>query len=602
MKKTIIVNRSLSDAEIREIKHLAEGGSSVFAFSGSNAPEFASRIIVNPEDKKEINYRILSDVLQFGDLQAGDQTIAGLFTIGKASIWHYHKFRIYFAVRNLMYFLEPLKRTFGTFENQIWYVNQEANILQKLFPEVEFRFTTVKAKAPFNFGNLFSYLVLVKLRILRCIFSARKHPEYLLYLTEKYSTVMDKHSLEPRQGHHILEYLISELDDRFALLTEVLMPKPKGKSDYIFSWKYLQPSWNDRPKIFSEGLFLSGLLSGKVRKSTSEGHHKIRSAYPKVQELNLSETHRLVFEVFHSLDKSTGFYLFRYFAACKYFKNSGIKAVIAPDENSPLTKSILDAAKYCGIKVIGLQHGTMHDLHPAYLFTTNDCKNRVMPDLTLTWGQYWQRFLVEKGNYPADSVIPVGQIRTDIIPELLNSEKQKKAQSIGIIVFASQPQRDPELRYQAARDVFKAAKRLPKSKLIVKLHPREFADADYYAAIAKEAKCTNYVFDTTSDLYQLIASCDALITCFSTVGTETVYFHKPLIILDHLKQDIQGYVAEGVAFHATDSLSLTSFLSGILSGNLKADHQKYDAFIQKYAFQIDGKVAERCIEAITSVK
>jgi len=292
--------------------------------------------------------------------------------------------------------------------------------------------------------------------------------------------------------------------------------------------------------------------------------------------------------------------LFRYFAARNFFDRSGIKAVIAADENSPLTKSILDAARFCGIKIIGLQHGTMHDLHPAYIYTENDRKNRIMPDLTLTWGKYWEEFLIKKGNYPEDSVVSVGQIRTDIIPALLAAEKQKKAKPTDLIVFASQPQRDPELRYQAAYDVFKAAKRLPKSKLIVKLHPREFADSEYYSAIAKAASCSNYVLDTTSDLYQLIASCDVLITCFSTVGTETVYFHKPLVILDHLKQDIMGYASEGVAFHATDSLSLTTILSGIFRGTLKIDRAKYDSFIQKYAYRIDGKVAERCIEAITS--
>ena len=201
-------------------------------------------------------------------------------------------------------------------------------------------------------------------------------------------------------------------------------------------------------------------------------------SYPKVLETNLSLKQRIIFEVFKALDSSSGYYLFRYFAARKYFSNSDFKAVIAYDENSPLTKSILDAAKYCGIKIIGLQHGTMHDLHPAYLYTENDRKNHVMPDLTLTWGKYWEEFLIRKGNYPPDSLIPVGQIRTDIIPVLLKAEKQKQSRSSDLIVFASQPQRDPELRYQAAYDVFKAASKLPKSSLIVKLHPREFADPD----------------------------------------------------------------------------------------------------------------------------
>jgi CDP-glycerol glycerophosphotransferase (TagB/SpsB family) len=213
-----------------------------------------------------------------------------------------------------------------------------------------------------------------------------------------------------------------------------------------------------------------------------------------------------------------------------------------------------------------------------------------------------EAFLIKKGNYPEDSVVSVGQIRTDIIPVLLQSEKLKKAVPENLILFASQPQRDPELRFQAAFDVFQAARELPKSKLIVKLHPREYGDKAYYHAIATKAGCTNYILDATSDLYQLIASCNVLITCFSTVGTETVYFHKPLIILDHLNQDIMGYAAEGVAFQATNSDNLTRILTGILNGSLKIDRAKYDAFIQKYAYRIDGKVAERCIEAITSVK
>ncbi len=600
MTKTVIINRPLSDFEIIEVKRLAETGSTIFALSGNEIANLTQQITLTADEKRQVNYETMAEVLQFGDETFNDQTLADLFRIDTASVWHYHKFRVYFAVRNLMYFLKPLEQLFISFENHVWFVSPDVKTLKKLYPEVDFRFPVVKPKIKFNFGNLLSYLILVSYRFLRYLISSQKNPEYLLYLTEKYSTVMDKNTLKPKPGHHILEYLIAELDDRFSLLTEVLMPKPKGKSDYSYSGKQFKMSSNHHHKVFLEGFLISGFLKGKVRQQTRNGHQAIRLAYSRAHEAQLSPIQKLTLEIFQSLDKSSRYYLFRYFAARNFFDHSGIKAVIAADENSPLTKSILDAARFCGIKIIGLQHGTMHDLHPAYIYTENDRKNRIMPDLTLTWGKYWEEFLIRKGNYPVDSVVSVGQIRTDIIPVLLTAEKQKKAKPTDIIVFASQPQRDPELRYQAAYDVFKAAKRLPKSKLIVKLHPREFDDSDYYEAIAKEARCTNYVLDTTSDLYQLIAKCDVLITCFSTVGTETVYFHKPLVILDHLKQDIMGYAAEGVAFHATDSLSLTTILSGIFRGTLKIDRSKYDSFIQKYAFRIDGKVAERCIEEITS--
>lgn len=599
MSKTIIINRILSLAERAEIKQLSESGVNVFFFSGSNFVDFGQRISLTPEEKKLVNYRMMDEVLRFGDLPVSDQTLADLFRIDTASVWHYHKFRIYFTICNLMYFLQPLQRDFSSFSGHIWFVLPEARLLQGLFPEVDFRFQNEKKKGKINFGNLFSYTLLVKYRYFKQLFSVKMNPEYLLYLNERYSTVLDLKTQKPHPGNTLLEYLIDRLDNRFTLLTELSMPKLRGKSDYSYSVKQFQQEWYGSPKIFAEGFLISGLFRFGVRKGTNHAHQSLKQAYSQVRIAELSFDQQLIFEVFKSFDKSSKLFLYRYFAAREFFSRSGIKAVIAADENSPLTKSILDAARFCGIKIVGLQHGTMHDLHPAYRYTSNDRENHVMPDLTLTWGKYWEKFLVERGNYPVESFVSVGQIRTDIIPVLLQTEKQKVAKPINKIVFASQPQRDPELRFQAAYDVFKAGCNLPESLIIVRLHPREFDDPEYYSAIASQAGCTNYEIDTSTDLYQLIVSCDLLITCFSTVGTETVYFHKPLIILDHLNQDIMGYVAEGVAFQATDADSLTRILNGILNGSLEIDHSKYEAYIQKYAYKIDGKVAERCIEAIT---
>ena len=600
MSKTIIINRPLSDLELADIELLVEEGAQVFTLSRGESLDFAQQIVITPEEKRQLNYQTMDEVLQFGDLPVSDQTVADLFRIDTVSVWHYHKFRIYFAVRNLMYFLQPLQQKFSTFKDHTWYVSTEVKYLRNLFPDVEFHFPEEETKSGFNFKILFAYMFLVLMRCLMYLFSSKKRPEYLVYMTEKYSTVMDKKTLKNKSGHHILDYLISELDDRFAMLTEVLMPMPKGKSDFSFSRKQYQKSLNNCPKIFLEGFMISGLFNKAVRHSTRSAKKTLRMAYPLVREIQLTVIQQVTFEMFRSLHSSSGFFLFRYFAARRFFASSGIKAVIAGDENSPLTKSLLDAARFCGIKTIGMQHGTMHDLHPAYLFTPNDCRNKVMPDLTLTWGKYWEQFLIEKGKYPKDAVISVGQIRTDIIPVLMRAENKKQANPTERILFASQPQRDPELRYQAAFDVFTAAKKLPNTQLIVKLHPREFADSGYYSAIATEAGCKNYTIDKSSDLYQLMAACDVLITCFSTVGTETVYFYKPLIILDHLKQDILGYAAEGVAFQATDAASLATILSLIFRGTLRVDRLKYNSFILKYAFQIDGQVAKRCVEAITS--
>ena len=234
MSKTIILNRPLSEAEIADISRMAEGEAQVFAVSGGHAPEFAKSIRLSSDEKREVNYQTMEEILLFGDVLLDGRTVADLFRIDNASVWHYHKFRVYFAVRNLMYFVRPLEKHFSNFDDHIWYVSPETKPLKSIFPNVDFRFPVNKSKNRFNFGHLFSYLLLIKYRFFRYLFSAKKQPEYLLYLVEKYSTVLNKKTLLPDSGHHILEYLISGLDDRFALLTEVLMPKPKGKSDYSY--------------------------------------------------------------------------------------------------------------------------------------------------------------------------------------------------------------------------------------------------------------------------------------------------------------------------------------------------------------------------------
>ena len=151
MTKTVIINRPLSDSEIIEVKRLAETGSTIFAFSGDDVPEFAQRITLSPDEKRQVNYETMAEVLQFGDVTFNDQTVSDLFRIDTASVWHYHKFRVYFAVRNLMYFLKPLERHFISFENHVWFVSADVKSLKKLYPEVDFRFPVIKPKIKFNF-------------------------------------------------------------------------------------------------------------------------------------------------------------------------------------------------------------------------------------------------------------------------------------------------------------------------------------------------------------------------------------------------------------------------------------------------------------------
>ena len=195
-----------------------------------------------------------------------------------------------------------------------------------------------------------------------------------------------------------------------------------------------------------------------------------------------------------------------------------------------------------------------------------------------------------------------GQPRTDIIP-VLNDRHEQLVEKLHlpnkkIVVFASQPLPDKMLRERAAFDVFSGVSRLDNVHLLIKLHPAEVGNPDYYTKIAQQTGCTDYSIMTDTDLYLIIAACDLLITISSTVGAETVYFGKPLIILDHLNEDLMGYVKQEVAFKATNQNELTQIINGVIDGELKIDEIAYTNFIEQNAYRIDGKASQRILDII----
>ncbi|MDX9883898.1 MAG: hypothetical protein RBS73_17690 [Prolixibacteraceae bacterium] len=587
MTKRIIIGRKLSAAEIDYVG--LQDSTEIICLDEHKFPFAAEPVILSAEEKRSINYSVFDEIKNLGDKMIGGRSVVAHLQIEQSSIWHYHKFRTYFFVRNLNYELAKLLKVPFLGEGEVrFYCPPEFRFLQDEFPRIEFIFPE-KEKEKINLILAFNYLLFLKLRIFSSFFVRTGKSDVLIYYPERYTPLLDIETLKPKEGYFLLDYLFAQIKSPLNLLSEVPVPKLKSKTDFPFYRGYFRTRESVHSKRNMESILARyGFSAYREAKKTGK---QLAGQYPELLSGALSINEKVAFRFIQSLHSSSIYYLTRYFAAKRFFCNNKFRAVMAPDENSPHTKSVLDAAKFYGIKTVGMQHGTMHDLHPAYLYTKDDIKGKIIPDFTLTWGTYWEQFLIEKGNYPAESVVSVGHLRTDIIPKLL-SQKQKKNADFRL-VFASQPQRDPVLRRQAALDVFSAAGLFPEIKLVVKLHPREYDDETYYRIIASEAGCDNYRIDKITDLYELIASCDALITCFSTVGAETVYFNKPLIILDHLMQDIQGYYREGVAFRATNAPQLAGIISGLKKGKFTIDRKAYASFIEKYSYRIDGKVAGR---------
>ncbi|MBC8488802.1 MAG: CDP-glycerol glycerophosphotransferase family protein [Bacteroidetes bacterium] len=605
--EAIFINRQISNTEAKNIQKKFKDIDGIVLYSNVNLPTELNNlskgsIELTAEEKRNINYDIFEQVLNFGEKKIEGTPVTELLMIEKASIWHYHKFRTYFYIRNLYYEIKLIKNLLNKFDKVIFYsVNESFKYYDFKSSGLEIKFSNPGSKK-INFVTIIKYSFFFFLRILIALFQQNqiKKRKHIVIDHAIKQIIINIKTFKEEYGNYFLAYLFEKLDDDFFILDDVEIPK-LNLPDFKLHTYFFRKSKN---RLFGEFVIFKGLLSRKVRVELKKYTLKLEMGYKSIAAANLNDTENLIFQHLTSLHKTSKLFIFKYFSYKRFFRKYKIKTITSIDENSARIKSILDAAKSQNIHTIGIQHGTIHELHPAYIYTPDDQNGKIVPDYTLIWGKHWKELLIQKGNYRQESLITTGQIRTDIIPKLLKADKKgyyKLSKNTKLIVFASQPQRDPVLRKQAAFDVFKAASEIENIYLVVKLHPAEKDDFKYYNTIAKEAGCKNYSIILEFDLYLLISTCDILITCFSTVGAETVYFNKPLIILDHIRQDVQGYHKEGIAFQATNKEELKNIIENLLSGKSKINRSAYQNYIENYAFRIDGKVSERIIQFIKSI-
>jgi len=563
---------------------------------------------ITQEEKKKINYDTMKQVLAFGDKLIDGVAVADRLKFDSSSLWYYHKFRAYFRLRNLKYEAHALREYAKQSDEHIYYFTNDRLLAGMEFPKnVSIYGPEEKNRSKRNYLSLFNYFTILLSRSILNLFSGRKFskPEHIILDVTKRQAFLDKETLKIKKGNYVLGYMIEQAGNDFLILDEAIQPKVtdgakiKLSKDHLFGkGKYLN-------RYFGEPVLLKYFFSSALKKRRKELGNKLNAELQLIRSSCIGEEKTLS-EIYQSYHGATRFYLIKYLAYKKFFSRHAFKTISSVDENSPAIRCILDAARINGISTIGLQHGNIHDLHPAYRYTKDDRSRNAYPDQNLVWGPYWKEFLTTKGNYRENRVAVCGQVRTDIIPGLLASpfEKQyavpEQKHHEKLIVFASQPQRDAVLRRQAAIDVIEAVRDTAGVFLLIKLHPNERYDEEYYRKIATGHGLDQERFKIILelDLYLLISVCDILVTCFSTVGAETVYFNKPLIVLDHLKQDIQGYYREGVALRACNKDELKKHLTGLLSGKTVIDQTAYESYIERYAFAIDGKASERALDLI----
>jgi hypothetical protein len=609
----ILINRQLSRPEISEIRKMVAGADCKL-FSLMALPLELSDLqlepsYLSPSAKKLLYAQTLNTLLEFGDKQVSGIAISDWFTFGSMPLWHYQRFRIFFPLRNLMHELAELQQIALQFVKVTCF--SSSNILLEYLDvpkNVDLRFGNPSDKQKTNYRVATSYALFALLRIIIGafqVFNLRGKQHMIIDRSEK-QICIDPLTLDSKLDNYNLSYLLDRSGKRFMVLSEVDIPKFNSSSNFRLHLYHFWQQGRMSRTIYGEFILFKAILKPSLRKEKHRILQVLNHSIERIGEATLSPYERTIFTLFVELKRTNGFFITKHLAYLRFLKKYHFVTISCIDENSPAVRCILDAGKANGTKIIAIQHGNIGNVQPTYLYTKRDKERHIMAENTLVWGNSWKEFLIKTGNFPPESVHIIGQLRTDVIPRLKNEELQDIHHELAgekyLVVFASQPQPDAYLRRLAAYDVFSAVKDEKDILLLVKLHPAERYAFDYYKAIANEAGCLNYKLVYDIDLYRLISACQVLITCNSTVASEAIYFGKPLIILDHLHEDVLGYHAAGVAEQAFGSEDVKKMVRGFLDGKNKLDEHAYESFISHYAFRIDGQAVDRCLSFIKSLE
>jgi len=595
-----IVARNLKKEEIKAINN--DPDSNIFWFDkryfrdGVRVKSLNS--LISAGEKKKINYNVIKSILELSEKKIRGTSVSSFFTIERMNFWFYQRFNLYMSIRNTEYLLEEIRKAAERY-NIILYTS----IPVECFSGTGIENHQVKYE-PVGTNEAKSKKLKIStssaIAILRSLLKKSEKlaaDKHLIIDNARPVLLYDPVNMQNVTGNYVLGNVFSMLDKRFTLIMECGMPgkRTAPPSHYKSSHQY---SILDIDYFKSDRIIARALIKRKLRKE----YRMIRSTLAEKIELFKSEysdnSYSLVNYFFSITLPSNSIFILRYLGFRDICETIRPLSVSASDENSPYNKCLLDAARSAGIRTIGIQHGAIHELHPAYRFTEYEIKQGIIPDKTLVWGPKWKEILIKKSNYPGHKIRVTGQSRTDSIGHLLKTAMPKPRES-RVVLFASQPQRDPSLREKAAKDLFEASVTFSNVEIVLKPHPLEKDYVEYYGSIARTAGLKHISYQPDEDLYKLISESDAVYTCFSTVGMEAVYFSKPLLVHDPLDQDIQGYIKEGVGMQIKNRNECIEILESLVKGTLAVEPETVQSFIANHAYKIDNKASERIIEEIT---
>lgn len=239
-------------------------------------------------------------------------------------------------------------------------------------------------------------------------------------------------------------------------------------------------------------------------------------------------------------------------SAAEFFKQTKPNVLIQVYEVGPYAKALEIASKKNNIRTIGIQHGLIPTDTPDYMFkelrTKNFLLGNLIPDLTLVFGNYYKKILVENSVYPNNSIAPMGNPSFYNIKEIKKTLTRKeiiskyKIEDKKIVLFpfsfrfayiTNSPDRI------LLNELYKDFKNNDEVIVLVRPHPGD----DFNEKTLQEiCPSKNFICSKASLLEDLILSDLVIIAPVSTVSSEAAILEKPVFFVDVLEENISESV------------------------------------------------------------
>ena len=231
------------------------------------------------------------------------------------------------------------------------------------------------------------------------------------------------------------------------------------------------------------------------------------------------------------------------------------------------------------------------------------------------WGGTHKQAFVQKG-INSERIIRTGSPRFDKYIQINNNPQLKSKIKklvfedfhIGInkkIVFLSPPLSFffnfgayPSEIEKIITCILKGIKNLSNIYLIIKLHPMD-ESLDLYNELIEEFGINNASAVRHYNSFNLLVSCDCLITKYSTIGLEAMILGKPVICLNFYKEKIH-YIVNKAAFELSNCNELPSIIKNFFENPLLKSKERKQ-FVEKYNYKNDGLATQRVYRIIINL-